>query len=481
LSAFRTKRRAAAPALALLLRAGALPLAAAVALAPRAALAQPETYKPHMENGVKLYNDKNYPAAIVEFEAAYKARPNANPLVNIALCEKELFHYPKAIAALEAALAKHGDTMSPSDRKAAEDAIKDMRALLGRVVVKLNPANATLVVDGEELPAGAADKEIELGPGAHKVAAHAEGFASAERTVTVASGQAQVVSIELAADGGLVTVHAPDPKMTVTVDQRIVGTGTWSGVLSPGAHTVQVSGANDAGYEGQIMVVRGQPLDLRAGAGLVAKKPTELPMRRGVYLLASGSILFPLVHPPDFYQPHTDFGAGFGVRVGFQVNNTAGFDLSYQHSAIQTYKSGDPTGTISYRLVSERVALGLRLSTPGKMWRFVATVAGGVVYDQVQWGENVHDACMDTSNCRFPTKSEVSTTNVHGLDAFGMVETVAELDVDRVLIDLGMEAQFQSTGNISSGMTMTTFAGSIFGTRPIINIGPAVRIGYRFW
>ena len=65
-----------------------------------AARAQGDPYKSHMDNGVRLYSDHNYPAAVVEFQAAYEARPNANPLVNIALCNKEMFHYTQAITAL---------------------------------------------------------------------------------------------------------------------------------------------------------------------------------------------------------------------------------------------------------------------------------------------------------------------------------------------------------------------------------------------
>lgn len=454
---------------------GAAICAAAVTIAAPAA-AQADAYKLHMENGVKLYNDKNFAAAIVEFQAAHDARPGPNPLLNIALCEKELFHYRRAIAALEAAIAKHGDVMAPSDRKAAEDAIKDMRALLGKVVIKVEPPTAALSLDGEDLAAGAADRPIELGPGAHKITARAQGYAPADRSFTVASGQAQVVTLALAADGANVTIQAPDPRMTITIDQRPYGTGSWTGVLPVGPHLVVVSGASGPALEGQFIAVAGQPVTLRSGAGLAPHK-SEPTRRRGLYLLATGSFLVPAVHPPYFADPHVDFGAGFGARIGYQVNNVAGFDLSFQHSSVQTYQTGDESGKISFRLLSERIAAGLRLSTPGKMWRFVGMVGGGVVWDQVQWGEQVMRACTGVkSGETCPLQGDV-----HGLDAFVLAEAVVELDVDRVLIDLGVEAQFQSTGNISGGQDVTSFKGSIYGTRPIINVGPALRVGYRFW
>ena len=92
-----------------------------------------------MENGVKLFQDTNFAAALAEFQAAYDAKPSANPLLNVALCEKALFRYPRAIAALEKALALYGGAMDPGDKKASEDAVRAMRALLGTVTVTVTP------------------------------------------------------------------------------------------------------------------------------------------------------------------------------------------------------------------------------------------------------------------------------------------------------------------------------------------------------
>ena len=53
-------------------------LACVLALtASSAARAQGDPYKRHMDNGVRLYTDRNYAAAVVEFQAAYDARPSA--------------------------------------------------------------------------------------------------------------------------------------------------------------------------------------------------------------------------------------------------------------------------------------------------------------------------------------------------------------------------------------------------------------------
>jgi hypothetical protein len=62
-----------------------------------------------------------------------------------------------------------------------------------------------------------------------------------------------------------------------------------------------------------------------------------------------------------------------------------------------------------------------------------------------------------------------------GIDALAIGEAGLEIDLDHVLIDLLAEGQLQSTGNLNAGGM------GIYGTKPLVNGGPAIRIGYRFW
>lgn len=473
-----SRRAVAAQAFAIVLAI----TAPATAQAPPAAPAQSDSYKLHMENGVKLVADKNYVAAIAEFQAAYEARPNANPLLNIAICNKELYRYPQAIAALETALAKHGATMDPTDKKVAEDAIREMRALLGTVSVTVKPEGAILIVDGEELPAGAASKPVPLGPGVHKIAAKADGYATAEQSVTIASGRDQQITFALVAEKGLVTVQAPNARMTIAIDDQPMGVGTWSGMLSPGSHTVSMYGPEGQPYAMAIAVQPGVPLLVGKGVGGVPlpppKKDDPGPQRRGFYVLGIGSVLFPIAHPPAFPEPKPDFGAGYGLRAGYQVNRTAGFELTYEHSSITTTRQGD-TDTY-YRIIANRIAPTLRLISPGRTVRFVGSFGGGLVIDEVQFtfSKPGFTACeQKKSPCPLAT-SNMEGHHVFGVDAFALVEVGLEIDIDRVLLDFVAEGEFQSTGNLT---TDTAAKNAVFESKALINVGPAVRVGYRFW
>jgi hypothetical protein len=487
--------------------APALALATALVLAPAPALAQVDAYKQHMDNGIKLYQDNNYLAAIVEFQAAYQIKPKASPLVNIALCHKARFNYPKAIEALETALQKHSDTMDAADKQAAEGAVRDMRALLAYVEVKVSPPGATLVVDDEELPAGAAAKPVPLGPGTHRIGARAEGFAYAEQSVTLASGEKNAVKLSLVADKGWVTVQAPSPRMSIAIDQRAVGTGQWAGMVSPGPHLVQVYGPGGRPFTAQIFVTAGKPLNVRSNGSsgqvpiLTAPPPPALPppkkeppppppTRRGYYGFVLGSLLWPVTHPPSFPPPDKrNFGAEYGLRLGYQVNTYAGFDFMYQHSSITTWGSKETKENYSasfYQVTSDRLAIGLRLLTSGKTLRLAGAIGGGPIFDGFTFflKPSAVAECTIRSEKSPPcplvdqdwdaTSTKSSTFKTTAINAFLYVEGGIEIDLDHVLINLTWESQFQATGGIVNGA-------GIYDSQPLIRTGPALRVGYRFW
>src|SRR5688500_11122356 len=65
-----------------------------------------EEAKRHFKQGVALYNDGNFGAALAEFEQANKLRPSPAVLYNIGLTQKALFRYNDAIDSLNEYIAK---------------------------------------------------------------------------------------------------------------------------------------------------------------------------------------------------------------------------------------------------------------------------------------------------------------------------------------------------------------------------------------
>jgi hypothetical protein len=453
---------------------GALAFAPSAMALPPAPLPPPtqvDSYKLHMENGVKLFEDRNYDAARAEFRAAYDARPKANPLINIALAYKAEFKYPKAIEALETALAKHQDTMGAADIKAAEGEVKDMRALLARVKIVVSPASAKVTIDGDALPAAALEQPIALGPGTHRITGTAEGFASIEQSFTVASGVATEIALKLTPEQGTVQIEAPDPRMTIAVDQRVVGTGTWTGLLPPGSHRVQITGSGSRPFIADILVVAGKSLPMRPGAELfpplpalppLRKDPLVSPPKRGFYAIAMGSLLFQTRYPKDFPDPQFNSGGAGGVRLGYQVNSVAGFDGFFEHSSL--YTPSGTTGNKGYTLISNRIGGDLRLITPGKFVRGVGVIGGGLVLDSLSFDEPILGC--PTNVCKSSS----------GADPFVLLEAGIEFEFSGVLLGLALESQFQSSRGISSAAET-----SPFNNDPLIHLGPGLRVGFAFW
>ncbi|MFT3773681.1 MAG: PEGA domain-containing protein [Minicystis sp.] len=156
-----------------------------------------DAYRQHMAAGAKLFDEEDHEAARAEFEAAYRAQPKASALLRAALCDKALFRYPQAIATLERALHESGAALDPGERKAAEEALAEMRAQLGSVQVVLVPAAATLRIDGEDQPPGASQRTIPLAAGSHRLEARLPGYAPAAQTITLASGETAAIKLRL--------------------------------------------------------------------------------------------------------------------------------------------------------------------------------------------------------------------------------------------------------------------------------------------
>ncbi|WP_437305533.1 hypothetical protein [Sorangium sp. So ce388] len=405
---------------------GRLPLALCaatlgLALQLSPALAQVEPYRQHMENGIKLFQDRNYQAAIVEFEAAYKEKPKASPLFNIALAEKALFNYPRAIAALERALAQHRDTMDEGDEKTARSAIEEMRALLAHVKIELSPPSATLIIDGEEQPpSSSGTRVVELGPGVHRISARAEGHVSADQSVTVVSGE-----------------RDREVKLTLARERPAVPPNAQPFTLPPPPPPP-----------------RPVPLSLAP---------------QGYYVIGAASLLWPLGHPREFPRPEANSGGAGSIRVGYRVNTPAAFDVMLQYANIATGSDDPAYPNASYTLGSTRLGLNLRLMTPGQTWRFVGSIGGGLTYDDVSFHntntQNGEDIC------------EGRCHPASGVNAFVSSEVGVELDLGGVLLGFSLDSYFQS----SRGLSYKDGDDTPLYSAVLLHLGGSLHAGYAFW
>lgn len=480
------------------------PLPSSKGSAPAASSAPPplpdaaaDSYRQHMDFGISFYEQKNYPAALAEFQAAYNAKPKASPLVNMALCHKAQFAYTKAIRALQTALDKHADTMDENDKKAALTEIDEMRAHLALVTFKLTPASSLVEIDGDAYPEAAQHKAVPVDPGSHAIRISSEGYAPEERTINLASGQ-QELTYGLRPSMGFVKIKADGPGYAIAVDQKPRAYGEWVGTLEPGSHIVELylPGSGTPTYRVRVDIEAGKSYDIARGKGgvlvgsgqtTVALPPTTPPDRprppdrpvTGPFALAVVSLFVPMENPVIFRAEKPSAGPSGGLRVGYRVNTPVSFDAMFEYSNMQLHDLHYPTSSNkdpgvpaqSSRLSLEyyRMGLNMRLQTPNRIARVYGSIGGGPVYQVLQFtygSAAPFVACIDANS----TNKGVCRSPMEGWDAYFLLEGGLQFSAGRILLDLSVGTILQST-RFNQGVYSDIL--------PIFEAG--LRVGYAAW
>jgi hypothetical protein len=150
----------------------------------------------HFGHGVKLSEDGDWRAAVIEIERAYAIASNYRVLFDIGQCRYQLHDYPGALAAFQKYLAEGGDLVAP-DRRA--QVVADVDLLRGRVAT-LRVASATtgaqVTLDDVSLGTTPLSAPTTVGVGRHKLVASKAGFVDVERTFDIAGDETLDVEID---------------------------------------------------------------------------------------------------------------------------------------------------------------------------------------------------------------------------------------------------------------------------------------------
>jgi hypothetical protein len=231
-----------------------LPCAAAGLRAAPAQAAEPASEGPdveqarkHFSQGLKLYKDGDFDAALVQFERAYAVKSNFKVLYNIAQCNFELHQYVETRDALVRYL-KDGAGEIDAERKAAvENDLSELSRRIAHLKLSVNVNGATVYVDGKKLGVTPLPAAIDVNEGQRTISIESAERGSKQRVVRVAGGEEQSISVEFepgktdapASELGARSAGADVPR------SRGLGAGFWVtgvGALALGA------GAGVTGY-----------------------------------------------------------------------------------------------------------------------------------------------------------------------------------------------------------------------------------------
>ena len=207
------------------------------------------------ESGLKLMKLDDFAAAAANFERSTALFPTQNSLFNLANCYHAMQRYGDALATLERLNHDFGKALKPEIKSAAARRETEIRSLVARLTVQVDPMDATLTVDGKDAGAGTVRGPLVLAPGEHVIEATKVGYRNQRRVVKLFSGKEQLEVVGLEAEPIAAPVASPilqapaiavaqNPDLSAQANQepkprsralRIVAWSTLAGAVAAGA------------------------------------------------------------------------------------------------------------------------------------------------------------------------------------------------------------------------------------------------------
>jgi hypothetical protein len=225
--------------------AGSPPATAAAADASAQPTAdQKKQAKKDLADGNKLVAKKQFDEALPKLQAAYAVDPKPATLRSIAQCERQAKQLAKSYRSYEKLLAD--PKVTPANKKAAEEALAELRDLTGALKVTVAQPGAAVSIDQASATAAELAQPVRVEAGKHSVSAKLDGFEPFSADVVAEPGKEVAVDVRLkpevktghvvvAEQNGLPGVHA-------FVDGKDMGPAPWEGDLEPGQHVVELKG-----------------------------------------------------------------------------------------------------------------------------------------------------------------------------------------------------------------------------------------------
>lgn len=312
--------------------------ASAAGVAPSAATkAQKDKAQSHFLRGKELYGQNKFDAALAEFTSSLDVVASPNTRLYVARCLREMNKNVQAYNEFGRTAAEARDLAKTDSRyeKAAEAAEQDQKALepkIGLVAVNVEHASpsTTLKVGGEEVRREAWGQPVAVEPGSAEIAAETPGRPASKKSVTIAAGQKESVSVDATGDAPAQASTADKNEKTVemsTPSDRAglrpyayvaggvalagLATFTVAGLLSNGTYSdlEQACGGERAcppGHEDDIS--SGKTQQTIANVGLV------------VFVLgAAGAVTLWVLSAPSKSTASTSAGAGATTGVTTKV------------------------------------------------------------------------------------------------------------------------------------------------------------------
>lgn len=180
-----------------------------------------EEAKERFEKGVSLYKNGDYTAALVEFKAAYAAKPHFAVKYNIGITLNKLHRYSEALVELQAFLDEGGDDVDPDRKEEVQQLLDDLAKLVSTVTFTCNAPGAKLFLNGKYTTDLEATQDVVLDVGEYDIEIRAKGYETFYDKIDVAGAQQLAVEAELTSLEPDEPEEEPEEKVVVVVENVV--------------------------------------------------------------------------------------------------------------------------------------------------------------------------------------------------------------------------------------------------------------------
>jgi hypothetical protein len=184
---------------------------AAPAPAPAAPAADPARAEALrlVREGAQLFDRGRFAGALEKFEAAYQRFASPKIQFNIGQAARKLRQSVKSTLAFEAFL-RGVEQPTPEDRAEAEAALREMAAAVARLEIAVQPAGASVRLDGSPLGTTPLPAAAVVAPGAHEIVVEHAGHQPLREAIAVRGGETKRIERTLPSSAPpTATVTAP--------------------------------------------------------------------------------------------------------------------------------------------------------------------------------------------------------------------------------------------------------------------------------
>lgn len=153
----------------------------------------------HFSQGVELFREGAYRAALVELQRAHELSPDYRVLFNIGQTQLQLGEYVEAIKAFEGYLVQGGAAVDAQRRGDTEKDLAQLRKRVATLAISVSAEGADVYVDSTLAGKSPLGATIPVSVGRHRVFAQSSDGANASIVIDVAGGDLKEINLELVA------------------------------------------------------------------------------------------------------------------------------------------------------------------------------------------------------------------------------------------------------------------------------------------